>query len=343
MIFFASCASGMASQLLSEEPRIEYVEEFLTQDEVRSLRRLSKTLDWDPSQETTHESNGGEEFVYLNASNLMDEGMPEDWEVVSDFAQRAASWAHLPLGDAVPVVTRWEPWTSSSHLNRSGSLHLDPHRRLGHRKTVLVYLSGHETKATSSLAHGFTVFPCIETDDMEADEVARRLKLCSQAHRHLKLAHEKLLDVHAEGLRLPPSKQLAFLEAHPELATLPKLVNGTRPMDWSWTWMHDAVAQQGPGASRLGSLKQLVESMCHGEAMGLRVAPRKGAALLFESARPRRKSQDTVPEWRLWHAGCSPADGELRWTLQLFLRASPASVPKSKPQMQCAVDDERCS
>merc|ERR1712070_355043 len=91
---------------------------------------------------------------------------------------------------------------------------------------------------------GYTVFPCVETDDMDQEEASRRHRLCSRAHRHLKLAHEKLLKLHSTGQDLPPSKQLEFLKAHPELTSLQAEQKGVRPVDWRWSLAHDDVSQK---------------------------------------------------------------------------------------------------
>merc|ERR1719203_530636 len=99
---------------------------------------------------------------------------------------------------------------------------------------------------------------------MESAEAARRLKLCSRAHRHIQLANDRLVQVHQEGLKLPPSQQFAFLEEHPELTALPKpTASGVRPVNWQWTAAHDAVSESA-GALRADPLFALAEAMCHG-------------------------------------------------------------------------------
>mmetsp|Transcript_117027 Transcript_117027/g.377651 ORF Transcript_117027/g.377651 Transcript_117027/m.377651 type:complete len:191 (+) Transcript_117027:1592-2164(+) len=176
---------------------------------------------------------------------------------------------------------------------------------------------------------------------MEAAELRRRQKLCSRARRHIQLAHEKLLAVHAEGLALPPSRQLAFLEEHPELTTLPETTaDGTRPVNWQWTAGHDAAEAAPPAPLRAEPLAALAEAMCRGEAPGLRVVPMAGAALLLEAAAPGHRGGLPVPDWRLWHAGCSPGRGRgRRWTLQFFFDDAPKATARTGAVAQCSAGD----
>mmetsp|Transcript_69989 Transcript_69989/g.193590 ORF Transcript_69989/g.193590 Transcript_69989/m.193590 type:complete len:371 (+) Transcript_69989:56-1168(+) len=332
-----AAAAPPTGRTLSEDPRIEHRAGLLSVSDVKLIRRLAKELGFDAVRDATGDVNGGEEFVYLNRSLEVEFSASlaahPGWQASRRFELAAAEWAGLPLGSAVAVAARWEPWVPGSWLNRSGGLHLDARFRPWRRSTVLAYLSGNHAGMGVSGAdteNGLTVFPCIETDDMDASEFSRRQRLCSRAQRHLQLAHEKLLKVHAEGLQLPPSRQLAFLEEHPELATLPRLsADGSRPANWLWTAAHDAVADL-PGALHADPLAALAEAMCRGQAPGLRIAPTPGAALLLETASPGTTGQ-LVPDWRLWHAGCSPLRGHgRRWTVQLFLEG-PEPLCKGRP------------
>ncbi|CAK0797482.1 unnamed protein product [Prorocentrum cordatum] len=316
-------SAGRGRRVLSEEPRIELADSLLVDSDVEALRALAKSLGLDTARQETNATNGGDDFCVLDP-RMAAAGAEPGWQAVSRLQASAAKWAGLSVGSATPVVSRWETWSAASDLNRSGILHLDARMRPQSRRTVLAYLSG-----TGDAEDGLTVFPCVETPDMEAKEAARREKMCSRAFRHLKLAHEKLLSIHGEGMALPPTEQYQFLSAHPELTQLPKaLPDGTRPVNWQWTAAHDAVAEQ-PGALRAEPLWRLAEAMCRGQAGGLRVAPRAGAALLLEVADPdARRGAAPVPEWRAWHAGCSPRAGRgRRWTAQLFLEdAAPAAA-----------------
>jgi len=355
-----STHAASSSRILSEEPLIEYFEDFVDAADTVALRDLAKEIGLDAVDETHAAVNGGEEFVYLNASDVVgDDVLPDfslpGWEAVWRFERKASEWARLPVSNPA-VVTKWEPWNAErSQLNRSGSLHLDARLSPLRRRTVLSYLSG-----VGSVDSGFTVFPCVETDDMTSKEVSRRERLCSRARRHLQLAHDQLEKIHAEGLSIAESKQYAFLEAHPELHSLPAADarTGKRPVEWVWTAAHDAVAQQ-PGAAVADPLWALAEAMCRGEAPGFRVPAKAGAAVLFEVATPSRKS-GLIPDHRLWHTGCSPRSGSgRRWTAQMFFDELPSkNVPKgAQPskgqrnndastgdaQQQCELGGSHCS
>jgi len=329
-------ASVSRARILSEEPRIEYRADFLSAADVAALRKFSASLGFEGKTERSHETNGGEESCVLNRTAALEEAIDEaevngeGWEVVARFEAEAAKWAQRPVGGESAVVTRWEPWAPA--FNRSGLLHLDARFRPFHQFTVLTYLSGGKSSGRTKggdADDGFTVFPCIETEDMDQKEAARRSRLCSRAQRHVQHVHDKLLRTRAEGLELPPEKQLAFLEQHPELIALPKEVaNGTRPVDWQWTAAYDAVANSS-GSSRADPLFAVADSMCRGQAPGLRVAAESGAAVLIEASSRDRRGRFS-PDWRLWHAGCSPMPARgRRWTVQLFMDGEPAR-PREK-------------
>ena len=141
--------------------------------------------------------------------------------------------------------------------------------------------------------------------------------MCSRAFRHLKLAHERLLETHAKGEELPPTALMGYLEQHPELAALQRSKGGEGfVVDWAWTVERDEVSDAVGRAQ--DSLFRLAEEMCRGEALGLRVFPAVGAAVLFEAATTNRAGT-LVPDWRLWHAGCSPLESRgRRWTAQVY-------------------------
>eukprot|EP00747_Dinoflagellata_sp_TGD_P142757 gnl/TRDRNA2_/TRDRNA2_176287_c0_seq1.p1 gnl/TRDRNA2_/TRDRNA2_176287_c0~~gnl/TRDRNA2_/TRDRNA2_176287_c0_seq1.p1 ORF type:complete len:317 (+),score=66.43 gnl/TRDRNA2_/TRDRNA2_176287_c0_seq1:292-1242(+) len=300
---------------------------------------------------TKKEANGGEdtEVLVVNASAVQEDEDDDEaahgpgWAAAERFASAASEWAQLPLGNStLPVVSRWDPWSARAKFetNRSGVLHLDARFRPRSRRTVLAYLSGGMSGKATASEDGFTVFPCIETDDMDSKEVARRHKLCSRARRHVQHAHDRLLQTRDEGLLLPDDKQLAFFEAHPELAALPKEAGGVRPVDWQWTADHDAVAEEKSNA-RADPLYALAEAMCHGKAPGLVIEPVAGAAVLFEVSTAGRRGT-LEPDWHLWHAGCRPKSGRgHRWTAQLFFEA-PAAIggdsAQHVPSSQCADD-----
>lgn len=352
----AFLGAGAVGRMLSEEPRLEHRLGLLSVADARALRRLARDLGLEAVQEAApgHPA-GGEDFAYLNRSSR--EGIATSranhpgWEACRRFEAAAEEWARFPRGNATAVVSRWDTWAPGTYLNRSGILHLDARMRSRNRLTVMAYLgsSGPEDKvrggdAKHDVDSGFTVFPCIETEDMDAKEVSRRHKLCSKAHRHVKLAQEKLLEVHAEGLQLPPSKQFDFLQEHPELTTLPRPdADGARSVNWMWTAAHDAVAES-PGAIRADPLFAIAEAMCSAKAPGLRIAAAVGAAVLFETAAPSGTHGKLVPNWQLWHAGCSPSRSHgRRWTVQLFfddLAAGRAGEPVRgrAATQQCAVN-----
>lgn len=321
-------SKSQRARVLSDEPRIEYRANFLSAADVVTIRKLANALGFEAMNERSSETNGGEDFCVLNQTAAMEDAIDEaevthdveGWDAVARFEGAAAVWTGRPLGETSSVVTRWEPWVPA--FNRSGLLHMDARFRPFHQFSVLAYLSGGKSpgrKTGGDSDDGYTVFPCIETDDMDAKEVSRRHRLCTRALRHVQHVHDKLLRTHAEGLELPPEKQLAFLEEHPELIALPKVVaNGTRPVDWQWTAAYDAVSDS-PGSSRADPLFALADAMCRGKAPGLRIAPESGSALLLEASK-RDRSGRFVPDWRLWHAGCSPMPARgRRWTLQLFI------------------------
>lgn len=323
-------ASGLG-RMLSEEPRIELRSGFVPAADLEAIRRLAEKMGFSEVEEGRGDVNGGEEFVYLNRSfaegKAANDSTHEGWAASERFAAAAAEWAGIPSANATPVVTRWESWAPGSHLNRSGLLHLDSRLRPHLRSTVLAYMgSSRGGKGGDGANGGFTVFPCIETDDMDAKELARRQKLCSRAHRHLQHAQEKLLAVYEEGMQLDPDEQYAFLERHPELTGMPKLLaDGVRPVNWHWTAAHDAVAASSPGSLRADPLFELAEAMCRGKAPGVRIAPAPGSAVLLEAASVGKKGE-LVPNWQLWHTGCSPLRGQgRRWTLQLFLEGGGAA------------------
>eukprot|EP00927_Polykrikos_kofoidii_P073713 TRINITY_DN69730_c0_g1_i1.p1 TRINITY_DN69730_c0_g1~~TRINITY_DN69730_c0_g1_i1.p1 ORF type:complete len:387 (-),score=56.45 TRINITY_DN69730_c0_g1_i1:74-1234(-) len=342
-VAFAKEGRSRHTRVLNEEPRVELHPSFLDLSDVDALRALSEDVgfeDIDPSQARV---NGGEELVSLN---LSDPEVSEDTDDAVQFAGRAAvvrlessvaQWAAMHNTVVPPpIITRWEPWSLTSKLNRSGVLHLDPRRNLWRSRTVLVYLSG-----VGSADDGFTVFPCLETDDMEAREVSRRAKLCSRAFRHLKLAQDTLLRTRDNGLLLAPDQQFNFLKQHPELAALAPEdpdAGGRRPVDWRWLPEHDSVATNAPTPQQLDALHALAEAMCRGHAPGLRVAPVAGTALFLEVAEmPERVTNiGMVPDWRLWHAGCSARDAH-RWTAQFFLEHQRNKSERSNLSItQCA-------
>merc|ERR1711879_951772 len=115
---------------------------------------------------------------------------------------------------------------------------------------------------------GFTVFPCVETDDMDAKEAKRRRKLCSRAGRHTQLAHDALMRIRDRGLSLAPEKQFEFLRDNPALGALAgEDAYGQRPVDWRWTPEHDAIAtDESSGFVRIDALHALAEAMCRGKA-----------------------------------------------------------------------------
>lgn len=342
----ALAASGPwgASSLsqLSEEPRIEQRRAFISTADIFALKALARDgLDMEDVHPKRGVVSGGSEYAVLNLTAALEKSAVASdaaaWRAVQRLTSAAAAWAGRPEEAAeAAVLTRWDPWSPrmAGAFNRSGLLHLDARRQRWRRHTVLAYLSG-----SGSAKDGFTVFPCIETDDLEAKEVRRRQRLCERAARHVRLAHDMLLRICEGGLGLSPEGQYTYFEKHPELAALPREeADGSRAIDWQWTHAHDgAAAEAHPGGSaRADALHALVEAMCRGEAPGLRVAPKAGDALLFEAAAPRtprtpRRQQaqrrqresggqrgELVPDWRLWHAGCSPLRGH-RWTAQVFV------------------------
>ena len=265
--------------ILSEEPLIELRKGFLSTSETLALRRLADDEmyhdlgDPESGSKSSADTAGGEEQCVLNISDDVDSEDGQEWAVVEDFVQKAAAWAENKgsAGGQLPAVyvTRWEPWRADGALNRSGPLHLDARLHPERRRTILAYLTGRGDMKKD----GGTVFPCLETDDMEGKEFARRQKLCSRAARHLQHAQEKLLALRAEGLQLPPSKQYAFLEEHPELAGLPpETPEGIRPVNWLWLPSYDGLAAEAPGKLRTDPLHLLAEAMCRGNAPGFRIS-----------------------------------------------------------------------
>jgi len=313
------------TQTLSEEPRVEYRANFLNASEVSALKKLAEKIGLEAVGETTTTTNGGEDSCLLNRTYAAESyaiTADEGWEAADAFANASAAWARLPLRDgAMPVITRWEPWSSGSFLNRSGLLHLDSRLRPRHQTSVIAYLSGvDDSESERGLSDGLTVFPCMETDEMSASEVKRRLKICSSAFRHIRSATEKLLSLRREGEDLPSDRQYAFLEAHPELFNLPKAEDGQQPLQLQWTGAQDKVLTAGVKA--IGPLYALAEAMCRGQEPGFRVAPVLGAALLIEGGRPNKRWREVEPDWMLWHTGCSPLEHRgQRWTAQIFLDA----------------------
>jgi len=137
-----------------------------------------------------------------------------------------------------------------------------------------------------------------------------------------------------QGDALSPTKQYEFLEAHPELFSLPKKdENGGQPVIWQWTAAQDSVEAE-PGTSRTEPLFELAEAMCRGKAGGVRIAPVEGAAVLLETSKKGAKGK-VFPDWMMWHAGCSPASSsQRRWTAQIFFDAASANPGhKEKPNM----------
>eukprot|EP00930_Biecheleria_cincta_P041719 TRINITY_DN28649_c0_g1_i1.p1 TRINITY_DN28649_c0_g1~~TRINITY_DN28649_c0_g1_i1.p1 ORF type:complete len:404 (-),score=89.00 TRINITY_DN28649_c0_g1_i1:146-1294(-) len=329
-----AAATKNRRKILSEEPFIELWPNFLSSADTSALRTLAERETFEALGEAESspaaEVSGGQELCTLNLSEAEEDGEENDylWTRVRDLADHAVAWtskssspANMSLaGLPAVLVARWESWRSTSALNRSGPLHLDARKQPRRQHAILAYLSGSGNAAVD----GSTVFPCIETDDMESKEVTRRQKLCSRAARHLQLAHDKLLAVHAQGMQLPPSKQYDFLEQHPELTSLPKETSeGLRPVNWIWLPKHDEVAAEAPGRLRADPLHALAEAMCRGKAPGLRVASREGDALMMqvreEGSRRRKGNKPGKPDWRLWHAGCSPTEkAGYRWTAQVF-------------------------
>eukprot|EP00929_Paragymnodinium_shiwhaense_P029181 TRINITY_DN16788_c0_g1_i1.p1 TRINITY_DN16788_c0_g1~~TRINITY_DN16788_c0_g1_i1.p1 ORF type:complete len:400 (-),score=113.92 TRINITY_DN16788_c0_g1_i1:83-1282(-) len=339
-------------RLVSEEPRIEMRTNFLTSEEVTALRSLAEDLGLEQLDSVKGVVNGGDEYVVLNAS-AVDEDIDRDlnddeaaieaattgpgWDVAAELEKAAAAWAKVDASSARPtIITRWDSWSPSSALNRSGTLHLDARRNRFRQHSVLAFLSGSGKKDD-----GFVVFPCVETDEMTAEEAAKRSKLCSRAYRHLKAAHDKVMRTRDEGLLLPDDKVYEFFEAHPELAALaPEDVEGRRPIDWQWGPEKDEVGNSTPGARPVEPLHWIVEQMCRGEAEGLRIAPTAGSAILFEAARRTKSTRsgqqgELEANWRLWHAGCSPRRGK-RWTAQVFLEAAPRQMSSSSPPEEAA-------
>lgn len=330
VLVVAAAGAKRTTVVLSEDPRVEYREQFMPPEDASALVRVAKALMFDFVQNKPDVVTGGDEVCYLNETESLGDERPEDWLAVHRFEKQVSEWTGVN-SSAVPVVARWDTWSAKSHMNRTGAVHMDSRWRARHRHTVLAYLSG------NGMDGGATVFPCVETDDMPVAEVKRRFKMCSRAMRHVRLAHEKLLQVHAEGLSLPPSKQLAFLEANPELAIL-KSKEGSFTPNWIWTPEMDANSQtKAAGVTRVDSLYELADAMCRGEAPGLRVLPKVGAAVLFEAATPTRKGQ-LEPDWHLWHAGCAPMKGHgKRYTAQLFIdHPAPSSETCSAGAASCA-------
>ena len=313
-----------SARVSCQEPKIELRKGFLSKSETSALRRLAESEmyqdvgDAESGSKSSADTAGGEELSVLNISDDSEDGK-EEWTVLEDFLQHATTltgWEGLPP----PVyVTRWEPWRPDGALNRSGPLHLDARLHPERRQTFLAYLSG-----TGDFdKNGGTVFPCLETDDMDAKEATRRQKLCSRAARHLEHAHEKLMTLRAKGLELPESKQYEFLEEHPELAGLPaETAEGIRPINWLWLPGYDGLAAEAPGNLRAEPLHLLAEAMCRGKAPGLKVSSKDGDVLLMDVMEPSDSKKRKLPkvDWRLWHAGCSPMDGNgYRITAQIFL------------------------
>lgn len=303
---------------LSEDPLITLHPAALSAGDVKALKALVKEQEFvrGPSEgahwkETMKAGiHGGEYYCKLNVSSLDDEEERENeagWATVRRLLELAK------VADGEVVVTRWETWPS--HVNRSGPLHMDPRLHAFRQRTVLAYLTG-----TGEQAEGATVFPCVETPDMEPKEAARRERLCSRAAKILRSAQEVLLKEHAHGADLPPDQQLKFLEDKPELAfALPLETDGVRPGNWLWTSSHDETLAQEPPQLRLEPFLGLVEDMCRGKKRGLRVLPKEGDVISFEVAEWKR--QGLLPDWRLWHAGCSPVTGHgRRWTAQVFVQ-----------------------
>eukprot|EP00928_Gymnodinium_smaydae_P051508 TRINITY_DN3506_c0_g1_i1.p1 TRINITY_DN3506_c0_g1~~TRINITY_DN3506_c0_g1_i1.p1 ORF type:complete len:423 (+),score=100.66 TRINITY_DN3506_c0_g1_i1:93-1271(+) len=339
--------------ILSEEPRVELHRSLLDAADVKALRTLAKTVGLGKVGLLTPQTNGGDEVVTLDEGEIrndsfddLDDSPPHaaGFAASSRLRVATAAWAGLPLAAAqAPVVTRWYPWPPLSELNRSGLLHLDARRQRRRQRAAVAYLSGQ-----GGADDGFTVFPCLETEDLDDRELKRRQRLCSRAQRHVQQAHDELLRIRDRGLLLHPDKQLDFLKENPALAALPKEdADGIRPVDWRWTADHDAVADSDAAVPRVDGLYALVEAMCRGKAPGLRVFSRSGDALLFGSAaepakkkRNKKKKNSSVatekPDWRLWHAGCSPMKGS-RWTAQVFLEEPDPSG--AEPEETCVGKD----
>eukprot|EP00930_Biecheleria_cincta_P051814 TRINITY_DN37022_c0_g1_i1.p1 TRINITY_DN37022_c0_g1~~TRINITY_DN37022_c0_g1_i1.p1 ORF type:complete len:391 (+),score=73.21 TRINITY_DN37022_c0_g1_i1:51-1175(+) len=346
----ALASSSISGQrhLLSEEPLIELRANFISKAEVEAIRELAEREEFEDagdvetSGSASFEISGGQELCKLNFSDVGEDSDSADlWAAARRLAGSAISWAGGstsldmdPHGLPAVFVARWETWRAASALNRSGPLHLDLRKQPRRKRTVLVYLSGEGDAA----ADGSTVFPCIKTVDMSAEEGARRLDLCRRAAAHIQWIHNRLLAEYAKGMpQLPPDMEHVNLEQNPELskkvvmslavmAALPKETSdGVRPVNWVWPPKYDEIASDGL------SLHALSEAMCRGKAPGLRVASREGDALLMDTMEAGSTNPaDGVfgkPDWRLWHAGCSSSDtAGPRWTAQLFLEKQTVSA-----------------
>lgn len=321
----ANRAPSKGTVVLSEDPFVAYRPEFINYVDVAALKNLSIVLEFKNSSESDADANGGLYWSLLDA-DLEDEedGVDPTWaEALERLEDNTAEWSGIARnGEEAPfLVARWK--SAVTGQNRSGPLHLDARLKPERRRTVLIYLTG-----DGSGAAGHTVFPCADSDDVPTKEQARRQKLCSRAFRNIRHSHDRLYKLHAEGLVLPPSEQLQYLQDHEELTQIKGRTapGDEKKVDWLWLPENDEVATNSLGPRGGGSLTELVEEMCQGRAPGLRIAPRAGAAVLFDVSHPEGSA--LVPDWRSWHAGCSPQDGHKRWTAQKFKHASAAESKK---------------
>lgn len=334
LLSFIAGSAAVKGTIISEEPRIEYRPGFLNTAQVAALRSLATAVGLQPTGAATREINGGDDYAVLSAPpQATNPGDPaeEGWAAVQSFQASASKWTRFPAGRAsAPVVTRWETQSPESDLNRSGAVHLDARWRPRRQKTVLAFLSGGDGAPTNgpakvsskSVEDGLLVFPCLETDDMEDEEATRRRTMCSRAHTFISHAYDRLRTMKDKGAADITKYEHDFFEGHPEVFSLPEVdENGEQPVVWQWDAAFDHI-EEDPAVWRHNELFELAESMCRGEAGGVRVAPVAGSALMLETGRKGAKGKVSL-DWMLWHTGCSPAtSSQRRWTIQVFFEAS---------------------
>lgn len=203
---------------------------------------------------------------------------------------RIANLTGVPAGD-VPRVSLNRPWGAEHAASRLAlqNLHHDQNQRPRRALTVLIYLSGGEDEGGHEevLQGGETLFPCVtaraqaedgatERDAGISGTILGRMELCERLERAY----------HARRLAL----------------TMPNGIFKTPSFD--------------PQAALAASELCRSPSGSGGDAaqVALRVAPRRGSALLFRYVRLDAPSH-ALP--RMWHGGCRVVSGE-KWTYQMF-------------------------
>jgi len=216
---------------------------------------------------------------------------------------RIVNLTGVPAGD-VPRVSLNRPWGTEHAASRVAlqNLHHDQNQRPRRALTILIYLSGGEDEGGDEevLRGGETLFPCVTSRAQPEDDGAAhsgggggdgtmlgRTELCERLERAY---HERRLSL-----------------------TMPNGIFRTPSFD--------------PQAALAAS--ELCRSHTSGGVGGasepaLRVAPRRGSALLFRSMRLDSPSLTSLPQ--MWHGGCRVRSGE-KWTYQMF-----KELPESSSQ-----------